>query len=290
MLAKWALGILKHQIVETDIVSPSTMNLFAINVGCHFPKKVGTTIIRPTSHFAIFPSQATEAQLSSDGYDTDWSPPDPFVYRMWAGGKMRFDNQNPIKINDILTLKTTCVETKERNGSRGPSLFVTTKKEICIHGSQAPSIVESRTLVYLSRKPTSNQRKNEEVLQTVAFDFRYAVRPTTISLFRFSALTYNSHKIHYDSEYAKSEGYNGLLVHGPLTCSLLLEALLIQDEMEGRLIQSFNYTAVAPMLVNEDMFLHGVYARSNDGQIIGCEVWATSSSEDVCFKGSAVFE
>jgi 3-methylfumaryl-CoA hydratase len=161
--------------------------------------------------------------LAEDGYDTEWSPPKPYIYRMWASGSIVW-SRNEILTQQKVSMVTRCTNVTPKQSTRGASVFVTVEKKTS--NEFGLCVTETRTLVYLSSKPTQGRDLRR---QTVP-DFTIVVKPNTISLFRFSALTYNSHKIHYDQAYALEEGYKAPLVHGPFTCTMLVEALRTQDK------------------------------------------------------------
>lgn len=134
-------------------------------------------------------------------------------------------------------------------------------------------IVESRTLVYLE-----HQAKQQRILKrSIQPDFQSRFTPTPISLFRFSAITFNSHLIHYNLRYCRQEGYHDLVVHGPFTVSLLMN--LLHDQGIG--IESFEYKCIGPAYVNQELTLNA--KLSEDGYLL----WATNPQGSVIVKGTA---
>jgi 3-methylfumaryl-CoA hydratase len=201
---------------------------------------------------------------------------------------MEWNSSNPIMVNDKLEQSTKCTKVNARKSSRGgESIFVTVQKQI--NNQKGLCMTESRSLVYLSKKPIIVRHLPIFSNESNDICFSVSVRPTVISLFRFSALTYNSHRIHYDYNYALEEGYGGLLVHGPLTISLLLEALTRKIESDGLnfVIKRVDYTATSPLLCNKTIMLNGRYVKGSFGDL-KAEIWATDEDGVVAMKGNVL--
>jgi 3-methylfumaryl-CoA hydratase len=205
---------------------------------------------------------------------------------MWASGSMEWNSSNPIMVNDKLRQSTKCSKVYARKSSRGgDSIFVTLQKQIT--NQKGLCMTESRSLVYLSQKPKIVHQQPIFKNDSNHIDFSIIVKPTVVSLFRFSALTYNSHRIHYDYKYALEEGYGGLLVHGPLTISLLLEALSSKLESDGLnfVLKRVDYTATRPLLCDKVMILNGRYVKGSIRDL-KAEIWATDEDGVVAMKGT----
>ncbi|KAJ3256125.1 hypothetical protein HK103_005694 [Boothiomyces macroporosus] len=225
-LQKWKDHAIKNIIREIDTIHPSNIQLFDLTV---HPASLGSKLkipefplqnigepIKPCRHLALFPSRIPEPLLASDGYDNNWCPPEPFTKRMWGGGRLEF-TKNKLRIGQTVEMNTRLASIDFKEGSRGGSVFTQMVKEVT--NENGLSMVENRTLVYLE-KPVSGSRI---VKRGLSPDFTETVKPTPISLFRFSALTFNSHMIHYDKDYANFEGYPSTLVHGPFSLTLLID-------------------------------------------------------------------
>ncbi|KAH9265185.1 hypothetical protein BASA83_011268 [Batrachochytrium salamandrivorans] len=225
--------------------------------------------VRAGSHFTLFPLRTPEPLLAIDGYDTDWSPPSPFVQRMWAGGDIQWMPHNPLCVGETVTQTTRMQDAVLKPTGRGHAMFVTIAKDIPTR-PEWPS--RSCALMY-----------------TLESDFQTTVLPTTASLFRFSALTFNSHLIHYDHNYASiKEGYDGCLVHGPMTCSLLLDHF--RRNAPNKTIRRFTYRAISAVFVGRPLTLHGQWAvQPSDGKAY-CKLWATNEKGSIAMKGTLEFE
>ena len=288
----WKTAILKQKIVEQDQITPSPVNLFDLTMqdltGPQLTSKSNVSVLpfesrkydlefKPCRHFMLFPPRIPAQGLANDGYDKDWSPPLPFEFRMWAGGSLNFNHKNPLKVLEHVQQITKATQVEMKQTIRGDAIFVTVEKEIS--NETGLSIVETRTLVYLENRPSESRL----VKRNTKPDFTLKVSPTTVSLFRFSALTFNSHLIHYDLEYCKDEGYPRPLVHGPLTATLLLDFFKMSVTC-GPII-SFTYRAISPLVVGDTIVLKGKLSLEPGS----CELWATSSEGGIAMSGTVKF-
>lgn len=202
-------------------------------------------------HWLAFLPQSRQDQLGADGHPTpgDFLPPVGQRVRMYAGGRVTRSGTPRIGYSLARASKVSSVVTK--NGRSGELLFVTVNHDI---SSETGSISEQVDLVY---KQTAPQRIESQAPLTVdssewLWGRNLAVDPTV--LFRFSALTYNAHRIHYDRPYATDiEGYPGLVVHGPLQAILLSDT--IRRAFPGRSAAQFAFRAVAPAFDNGELSL-----------------------------------
>ncbi|KAJ2603063.1 hypothetical protein GGF40_000057 [Coemansia sp. RSA 1286] len=250
------------------------------------------TAIPPAAHMVYFPSPVHEFGLSSDGYLKEEAPPEPFCQRVWAGGVIEFNTANPLRVGDVAsqTKRIQDVSIKEKPGT-DPLVFVNLSFQT--NNNRGLCVTELRDLAYM--KPVDLGRRI--VKHNRQPDFVHRLKPSEILLFRYSALQWNSHRIHYDSDYARDvERHPGLLVHGPLTCTLLLQ--LMQANMpEGMALRSFNYRAISPMYCQQDLQLNGRWmqtASQSSGankQLADiarqCELWATNNEGGISMKGVA---
>ncbi|KAF7371018.1 Mesaconyl-C(4)-CoA hydratase [Mycena sanguinolenta] len=195
------------------------------------------------SHLAFFHPRNPESVLRPDGTDADFCPPPPLVRRMWAGGRMTWNPQNPLRIG-------------QKAGS--PMAFVKQKIEVVPEGQTTPSVVEERSHVYIAESVAVSKVPREVKGIPPTTDFSFTFTPSLTTLFRFSALTWNGHHIHLDKEYAQlKEGYPERLVHGPLTALMLLETTMLQKP--GAQFSSFEYRARNPIIVNRPMTIAGFW-------------------------------
>lgn len=201
---------LSKKIYERDVISAGQFNLVANTLNRyhtefqhnHLPPP--DTALPPAWHLGYFPPRIPESELSSDGYETDWSPPAPFIRRMWAGGRLKWNKENMLRVGQDVTMvsKATDVQVK-KGGKRGDAVFIWVDKTL--ENQHGWALTESRSWVYVKDQPPNNSdtRKKEYVLPKPDFSFEFM--PTPMTLFRFSALTFNSHLIHYDHLYATTK-------------------------------------------------------------------------------------
>jgi 3-methylfumaryl-CoA hydratase len=247
---------------QHDTPNENLIRLFNLNIHSN------TADIRPGCHFTMFPN--ITHQISPDGYDHLWTPPEPFSNRMWKGGKLEFFK--PIQYQSY-SMISKLIDVQFKNTSRGEACFTTLQKEIAYKDTLV--LRETRSLAYLSH-PFVQQKSIKKNTQP---DASRTVIPNALMLFRFSATTFNSHFIHYDREYCKKEGYQKPLVHGPLTVSLLLNHFL---ESTGMQVGSFEYSCIAPAFQDDPLHLHiGSQADSYT-------LWATNDEGGLIAKGTIV--
>jgi 3-methylfumaryl-CoA hydratase len=219
-------------------------------------------------HFALCTPEAPTASLGEDGHPArdespdSFLPPFPLPRRMWASSKIAF--HAPIAIGAAIERTSRITAISEKQGSSGPLAFVDVSHETRSQGTLA--VVETQSIVYregasggqaLSPPPLSQGTFLPE-----GWDAHRTLTPDPRLLFRYSALTFNTHRIHYDAPYASEvERYRGLVVHGPLIASLLLQ--LAAAELGDNALRSFAFRGLSPAIAGEP--LHLVMRKSEDG-------------------------
>ncbi len=219
-------------------------------------------------HFALCPPEAPTAALGEDGHPArddapdSFLPPFPLPRRMWASSKIHF--HAPIAIGAVIEQTSRIAAISEKQGSSGPLAFVDVSRETRSNGTLA--VVEIQSIVYreeakrgveLSPPPLSDAK-----FDPAGWDAHRSLVPDARLLFRYSALTFNTHRIHYDAPYASEvERYRGLVVHGPLTASLLLQ--LAGSELGENRLRSFAFRGLSPAIAGEP--LHLVMRRTEAG-------------------------
>ncbi|GAA5806414.1 hypothetical protein HPULCUR_011948 [Helicostylum pulchrum] len=284
LLQQWEAET-KSNCVETtwDEITGSQFNLLANTLGGseYVDEKVPKegTNVPPCWHHAYFPPRTQEGNLASDGYETSYFPPKPFSQRMWVGAKLDWNVENPLKVGDQVKMITALDRAELRQGRMGDSAMVWINKDI--ENEHGWSMREQRCLVY-----HPEQEKKSVVTRGITVkkkaEFSKTITPSSILLFRYSALTFNSHKIHFDHEYAtKVENHPACLVHGPLSGTLLLDFLITKTGQKK--MKSFEYKCLTPLYVNMPLTLFG--KKSNDPDRY--EVWITDHLGHLAVKGSA---
>ena len=205
----------------------------------------------PCWHWLFFNPVARRGELGSDGHPRrgGFLPPVDLPRRMWAGSRMAF--HAPVVIGAEAVRTSAIARIEEKAGRSGPLVFVTVSHSIESGG--ALCIVEEQDLVYrpvtaAGAKPAGGAAAPDPPR------WRREVLPDTVTLFRYSALTFNGHRIHYDLDYAvREEGYPNLVVHGPLTATLL--AGFAASLYPERRMTGFRFRGVAPLFAGQPVVL-----------------------------------
>lgn len=211
-------------------------------------------------HFALCTPEAPTVTLGEDGHPArdvspgSFLPPFPLPRRMWASSTIHF--HAPIAIGAVIERTSRIAATAEKQGSSGPLAFVDVSHETRSNGTLA--VVETQSIVYreaakggleLSPPPLTEAKFSPE-----GWDARRTLTPDAQLLFRYSALTFNTHRIHYDAPYASEvERYRGLVVHGPLIASLLLQ--LAASELGENRLRGFAFRGLSPAIAGEPLHL-----------------------------------
>ncbi|NLD01567.1 MAG: hypothetical protein GX673_12445 [Gammaproteobacteria bacterium] len=217
-------------------------------------------------HWAFFEDRIAEAGLGRDGHPQlgEFLPPMSNKNRMWAGGRVEF--VQPLLVGVLTQCTVTVKEIVEKQGSTGSLLFVTLNYEFSQDGERA--VIEERNLVY--REPTPPKLVQGHDAQEA--DWSTDVTPTPVLLFRYSAVTFNGHRIHYDYPYVTAvEGYPNLVVHGPLMATYCLQECTKANA--DKRVKTFIYRGLRPQILPAAFKLQG---RLLDSQ--HAEVWVCNDS------------
>ena len=231
----------------------------------------------PPWHWQYFLAMEPLADTGPDGHPKrgGFLPPVPLPRRMWAGSRMEFFR--PLRIGDAIRRVSRIAAVTVKEGRSGPLVFVTVRHEIA-RGDEL-LLTDEHDIVYcdLDRGGSAPASKPAPA------DPRWMreIDPSPVLLFRYSALTYNSHRIHYDHPYVTQvEGYPGLIVHGPLLATLLLD--LLSREMAGARVTRFQFRAVSPLF---DDAPFAVCGRPGDGKSVA--LWAKGGDGRLAMDATA---
>ena len=228
-------------------------------------------------HWLAFLPRVPQRQLGVDGHPRQGTflPPIALPRRMFAGGRFTFDDV--VTVGEPLVRTSSVASVEEKDGRSGKLVFVTVRHEIGREGGP-PAIVEEQDLVYRGPSASAVSPADPAASRTWPWSWDMAIDPTL--LFRFSALTYNAHRIHYDRTYAiEQEGYPGLVVHGPLQAVALAE--LTRRNCPGESLTSFRFRAVRPCFDDAPLKLRG---RSQGGDV---ELEALGAGDQITMKAEA---
>ena len=211
--------------------------------------------VPPLWHWMYFAPKARHSELGPDGHPLrgGFMPPVPLPRRMFAGGRSTF--HAPIRIGDEVRREGEITQVTRKEGRSGELVFVTVRYRIVT--AQGLAIEEEQDIVYRDA-PTPGEGPAQtapQAQETRDGDWRRTVAPDPVMLFRYSALTFNGHRIHYDQPYVTGiEGYPGLVVHGPLIATLLAD--LGRDE-SGRPLRHFAFQAKSPLFATAPFTVSG---------------------------------
>jgi 3-methylfumaryl-CoA hydratase len=235
--------------LQTDHVRPDLAAALAATLGLAAP---GAAQLPPLWHWLLFLDRPPAASLGADGHRAEGglvTPPPGLPRRMWAGGRLYL--HRPLTFGQQVRCESAVIARRDRAGSAGRLHFVTLGLRIL---SDMLLLEEERDLVYRSPATASVHRCTAPAAPAPAAALRHTVTPDAVMLFRFSALTFNAHRIHYDADYCREvEFYPGVVVHGPLQ-AILLASLLAQAAPAHRL-RRFSYRSVAPAYAGEPLTL-----------------------------------
>jgi 3-methylfumaryl-CoA hydratase len=214
-------------------------------------------------HWTLAPLLARESDLGPDGHPRrgGFLPPIPLPRRLWAGSRIVF--HRPLHVGECVERESVITAIDEKQGKSSALVFVTVRHRFTSDAGLA--VEEEQDLVY-REPPAPSARTTEAVVDARGADgadWRRTIHPTKTLLFRYSALTFNGHRIHYDRRYAMDvEGYAGLVVHGPLIATLLLE--LIQAHVPADRIERFQFKAIRPTFDTSDFSVCGAPTSGDD--------------------------
>ena len=257
--------------MTTDVLHPGPADLLRLVLGRPEPElKAGDAL--PPAWLALYflPRLATDA-LRPDGAPGDAGvvPPMPLPRRMFADERQRF--HRPLRLGEAVRREMTLADISLKSGTTGTLVFATIVSRV-FGGDGALAVEDERRTVF--REEIKSGERNQAPRRDPApadVRWRRTIAPTAVLLFRFSALTFNSHRIHYDRPWAMDvEGYPGLVVHGPLTTTLLID--FARDSNPGRAIRGYATQARAPLFDTAPFELRG--RPTADGR--GCECWAVT--------------
>ncbi|HEY3460274.1 MAG TPA: MaoC family dehydratase N-terminal domain-containing protein, partial [Casimicrobiaceae bacterium] len=220
-----------------------------------------------TVHWCLAQPVFPMSMLGPDGHPTrgGFLPPVPLPRRMWAGGRLTLEA--PLCVGDTATRASQIVDIVTKEGRSGPLVFVVVRHTVRTDAGVA--IVEEHDIVY--RDAASAAIATSPPAAPVDAAWTHEIEPDPVLLFRYSALTFNSHRIHYDRRYVTDvEGYPGLVVHGPLIATLLVD-LLRRARPHAR-VSRFTFRAVSPLFDTQPFFVRG-HPAQDDRSV---HLWATN--------------
>jgi len=235
-----------RQEQAVDIIDNRPMRLMQAMLD-RTPHATTGTALPPLWHWLYFSTEALQKTIGPDGHPERGSflPPVTLPRRMWAGGRFKFEK--PLRIGETVDKTSTIKDIKTKNGRSGKLCFVTVEHVYSVKDEQRFS--EQHDIVYRDNPPPGSAQPTRQPAppsDNQSWQWQRVVTPDPVLLFRYSALTFNGHRIHYDRTYCQEvEGYPGLVFHGPLTATLLMDLLLKNNP--DAWISAFDFRALAPL-------------------------------------------
>jgi 3-methylfumaryl-CoA hydratase len=227
-----------------DVLTPTPCAALAATLDRDPARPAAGTALPPLWHWLYFLPLALQAEIGPDGHARrgGFLPPVPLPRRMWAGSRLEF--RAPLRVGDAVRRVSTIESVNQKSGRTGALVFVTVRHEIHANGAASPSIVERHDIVYRDApRPGDTASPPQPAPAESPWQKRWV--PDEVLLFRYSALTFNGHRIHYDRRYVTEvEGYPGLIVHGPLIATLLLD--LLRWQAPDAVVRRFEFRALRP--------------------------------------------
>jgi 3-methylfumaryl-CoA hydratase len=231
-------------------------------------------------HWLYFLEAKPASELGDDGHPRKggFLPPVPLPRRMWAGGRIEF--LRPLSVGEAVTRDSEIVSVEPKSGRTGDLVFVTVRHTIRTAG--VAGIVEEHDIVYREAAKAGDPAPAGKPAPASA-EWTRRVEADAVLLFRYSALTFNGHRIHYDKDYAtRDEHYNGLVVHGPLQATLLLDLCRLNAP---RPLRKFEYRAQSPLFGGDSITVNGTF----DATASQAELWTAGSAGTYAMRGTAWF-
>ncbi|MCC5913322.1 MAG: MaoC family dehydratase N-terminal domain-containing protein [Balneolaceae bacterium] len=238
---------------RSDSMSPEQLRKFEALMN-RDPSPVSSgTPLSVCSHWAYFNPVPINSELAVNGTARtgELAPPIELPRRLWAGGKILFKKE--LQAGVLADKKSTITKIEEKEGESGKLCFVTYRDQVSAKGAVA--IDETRVMVYREDSEQGAHPIRTKPLD-IDPDWKKSVKPDSVQLFRMSALTFNSHRIHFDQDYARDvEGYPAPLVHAQLVLLLLIDAF--KNKHDGKVIEEIEYRATGPVWLGEQITLCG---------------------------------
>ena len=265
---------------RTDAVSAAPMAAMSATLDRDDAPPLPGTELPPMWHWLYFLPLAPQSEIGPDGHGKrgGFLPPVPLPRRMFAGGRLEF--LQPLRVGDALTRTSRILDVSGKEGRSGSLVFVTVRHEFSNAGGLA--MTEEHDIVY-RENPRPGAPAQKPTPAPGGEDFSRQIVPEPVLLFRYSALTFNGHRIHYDRPYVTGvEGYPGLIVHGPLIATLLAD--LLRRNLPRARVRRFRFRAQSPLF---DIHRFSVCGRSEGRDIA---LWARDHEGALAMEASAELE
>jgi 3-methylfumaryl-CoA hydratase len=262
---------------RTDLVTPAPVAALSATLDRNDPAPQPRDTLAPLWHWLYFLPLSPMSDVGPDGHPKrgGFLPPVPLPRRMFAGG--RFEYHHPLSIGEQISRASRITDVSAKEGRSGTLVFVTVRHEIA--NGAGVALAEEHDIVY-RENPRIDAPLPTPTPAPAGETFSREIVPDPVLLFRYSALTFNSHRIHYDRSYVTEvEGYPGLIVHGPLIATLLVD--LLRRSLPDAKLARFSFRAVRPLF---DIHRFTVCGREEGSRIA---LWARDHEGGLAMDAAA---
>lgn len=264
--------------VTRDTIDADQLVKIAATLDCPAAGPDEAAGLPPGWHWAYFPDITPLSGIGRDGHQAlgEFLPPITLPRRMWASGDLEIDQ--PLSIGETVDKTSTILSVEEKQGRTGKLVFVRVGHEFA--GNRGGSMREQHQIVYRDA-PVPGAAPPEPSLPAHQADRSVILSASPVQLFRYSAVTFNSHRIHYDVDFCRDEeGYDGLIIHGPLTATLLMD--LACRQAPDKRLKTFTFRALSPLTHIHEFSLH-VRKTADDA----FSVWACNHRGELAMTADA---
>ena len=264
--------------VTHDQVTIAPLKALSATLDRRDPVSVQGEAIPPLWHWLYFLPAHQQSEIGPDGHARrgGFLPPVPLPRRMWAGS--RFEFINPLRVGDAVTRTSVIEDVRVKSGKTGRLVFVVVRHEIA--AATGLALREWHDIVY-REMPSATDAPSALQPAPQHSDWHREIIPDSVLLFRYSALTFNGHRIHIDRSYAVNvEGYPGLIVHGPLIATLLMD--LLRRNRPDAQVRAFRFKALKPLFDIAPFVLYGASQPSHEVRL-----WAATPDGQLAVDASA---
>jgi 3-methylfumaryl-CoA hydratase len=266
-----------NQDKRSETIHQQSLDGFAALMDLQVP---APPIVPAGGHWMYFLPRDLQSNLAQDGhtYKGGFLPPVDLPRRMWAGGRITFDR--PLKSGMTVEKTSTVKAVAEKNGRTGKLVFVTVEHEVA---NEEGRFIQEETDIVFRDAPAEDAPTKEPAMAPTDTSWEVQITPDPVMLFRYSALTFNGHRIHYDRDYVTGvEGYPGLLVHGPLIGTLMMK--LVIEKMGGKSLKTFDFKNMNPVFDVAPFKICGKVLDNDQ-----CQVWAAGPDGELAVMATAQF-
>lgn len=264
--------------MRDDVATVGHARLMAATVDLEGTSFGVGTALPPLWHWIYFLEGSPAKDLGPDGHPArgGFLPPVPLPNRLWAGGRVDF--LHPVPLGAVMHKHSQVLGVAHKQGRSGPLVFVTVLHEVLV-GDEV-CIREEHDIVYREASAAPTPTPDPTPDAGPCADMTRPWRPTSTQLFRYSALTFNGHRIHYDLDYCRNvEGHDHLVVHGPLSATLLAG---LGQTLAEQPLRRLVYRGVRPATLGQTLSLQA--RRLDDGSL---RLWSALSDGSVSMVAQA---